>query len=321
MGIEWAPEAGVKRKGQNGYSVLPKNVIMRPELSGRAEASDVAELAEDIDVNGQLQPCMCWKNEQGWPVLAAGHRRYRALMKINEGKPEEEQRHLIFNSIPAKNEQEAYDYTIRENRNRNNPSPLDDAHNMHVYMHRFGLSEEGIALKYFPGAKTPEEKQKALTYVKKTLSINSLSETAKEEIKNGFISTSAAHELAAIPSRKTQDEVIRDSRASGAKRLKVSAAKKAKESAIGKQRNRQISENNPKRVIERYKTFADIAIGLAWESLAKKFHKKPNHDVIEEFAEQIAVMAFKLKLPMAAELDKWASENQNLPTVLDKQLA
>jgi ParB-like chromosome segregation protein Spo0J len=315
MSVDFAAEAQVKRTN-NGFAAIPENIVVQPELSGRSEATDITELAKDIESNGQLEPAVCWKNADGFPVLAAGHRRYRAVEKINETRPSGEKLRLHFSYIRVKNEQEAFDYTVRENRNRVNPSALDDSTNMHIYQTRYGLSEEEIADKYFPLSGTEEEKNKALKYVQDCLKLLELSDTAKEEIRSGFISTTAALQLAEIPSRRKQDEVILEEKAKGSKRLKVSAAKSAKEAVNGRQRNRNISENNPSKVIERLKKFAQVAAALAEESLCKEWGRHPDRDLIFEYSSQILSMASRLNIPLDSGADSWAHEHQ-VVTVLD----
>lgn len=317
MAVNWAAEAGVQRTA-HGYSVLPENLVILPELSGRMDATDITDLAKDIDVNGQLEQGVCWKNEQGWPVLAAGHRRYRAVVRINEGITDPDmKRRFLFNFIPAKNESEAFDYTVRENRNRVNPSPLDDAHNMHVYQTRFGLSEEQIARKYFPGDLTQDELTKALRYVKECLALLELSPTAQEELRRGFFSTSAALQLAAIPSRKTQDEVIAQAKSQGKKKIKVEEAKQAKESAQGKPKSSpvKISDNAPAKLLEKHKILAELAAACATEILCAE---DPDQEVLMDYSRSILKMANDLRVPLLPEASKYLKDNPVVETPLSQ---
>ena len=288
MAVHWAPEAGVQRTGASGYSVLPENVVILHDLSGRMDETDVTDLSRDIEVNGQLEPAVCWKNKSGFPVLAAGHRRFRAVSLINKTRIPENYLRLFFNYIPAETEQEAFDYTIRENRNRINPSLLDDAHNMQIYQIKWGLGEEAIARKYYPGMQTPEELEKAVREVKQTLALLELSDEAKDEFRKGFFKTSAAIQLAAIPSKKQQNEAIQKAKDEGQKVLKTEDAKAARAAASGKPSKpaKSISENSPVALLKKYKEIASYASSLAGETLSEE----PNVDSLMSLSRAIVVL-------------------------------
>jgi len=323
MAVQWHPESGVVRT-RHGYAAPPEKIITLPEISGRSEATDVTELAADIAVNGQLQPAICWKNEHGFPVLLAGHRRYRAIATINKGKREENRLQLEFIYNESKTEEEAFDYTIRENRNRMEPTPMDDAYNMHVYQTRFNLSVEQIAKKYFPGIKG-EDIKKAVKKVEDTLQLLELSEDLKEKLQTGDLPTSAAQQLASIPSRLTQEKVAKIAEnyskktnpKTGNKTLQVEAVKQAKAEVTGKTRT-PISENTPAKLLEKFKKMAEIASALSYETLALNGKFKVHGDklVALEYAEQIAVMCYHLKVSQDTQLKNWAEDHKDLPTVL-----
>lgn len=324
MAVQFIEKAGVQRTA-HGYSVLPENLVIDPQLSGRSDATDVEDLAADIEANNQLENAVCWKNEQGWPVLAAGHRRYRAIALINErnkNTPDFEPRRLLFSFIPAKTDQAAFDYTIRENRNRVNPSPMDDAHNMHVYQTRFGLDEEQIARKYYSSILTADELAKAVTEVKNTMKLLELSDDAKQALKEGKMSTTAAIQLASIPARKTQDEVVAAAAAKGTKvKVKdVKAAKDAAKNVTGKKTVANITQP-PAKLIEKYKRLAELAGSLASECMAKQFGMNPDKEVIADYSQQILVICARLNVPLQSSSDTWAHENINKPTVLDNVAA
>lgn len=321
MAVNWNPEAGVTRTGQ-GYSAKPLNVITLNDLSGRFEATDVSDLARSIKANGQRQPALCWKNDEGWPVVAAGHRRLRAILQLNEQEKDPNKKlNLLFNFVPAKTEAEAFCYTIVENRDRLNPSLLDDGHNQQILKLKFGKSEEDIARIYYPEISTPEELAKAVREVKNCLALLELSPEAQEEYRKGFMSTSAALQLAEIPSRKQQNAVIEKAKKDGEKKLKVGDAKAAKEESQGKipkpEKTHNISENSPIKLLAKFRIFAELAGALAAEVVAEDFGRDYDKDTAKEFAEQIAVMCKKLGVPLEAFLDKWAESNKSLSTVLD----
>ncbi len=287
MAVRWSEEAHVSRTA-HGYSALPEDIVVLQDLSGRMDATDITDLARDIEANGQLELAVCWKNKSGFPVLAAGHRRYRAVAAINKNRgANQELLRLQFSFIAAESEQEAFDYTIRENRNRVNPSPLDDAHNMNVYAIRFGLGFEDIARKYYPKMETDEELAKAVKEVKDTLALLELSDEAKEEFRQGKFSTSAARQLASIPSREKQNEVIKTANDAG-KKLKVDDVKAAKAEISGKPA-KSISENSPSVLLKKYKAIVELSSSLAAEFLSED----PSAEVLMDLARNIIVRVRK----------------------------
>ena len=317
MAVQWNSLADVTRTGQ-GYSVDPTKIIVLKDLSGRRDETDITSLVASIKANGQEQPAMAWKNDEGWPVLAAGHRRLRSILKLNEGITDPEKRtRLLFNFIPAKTEVDAFAYTITENRDRLNPSPLDDGHNMAILQLRFGKSEEDIAQIYYPDIATPEDLAKAVREVKNCLSLLELSPEAQEELRKGFFSTSAALQLAQIPSRVQQNAVIKEAKDSGKKKIKVEEAREAKEASQGKpEKQRNISDNSPVKLIKKYKIAMEAAGGLASEVLAPYFKKTTDKDVLYELAEQVVVMCKSLGIPLEASSDKWAEAHKDQETVI-----
>jgi len=340
MAVVWNADAGVERT-RHGYSISPEKVIILPELTGRYENTDVSDLAADIKENGQLEPAVCWKDENGWPVLAAGHRRWRAITEINKGRKQENRMQLEFIYNEAKTPEEAFDYTVMENRNRAEPTPLDNAYNMHIYQTRFGLGEVSIAKKFFPGIKG-DEIDKAVKKVRSSLKLLELTPEMQALLKEGKMSTSAAEQIAKLP-RMTQEKVARmaeqlskKSASGNKKQIQVAAVKQAvgeitgrtvptsqavaNADAIKNATRTPISENTPAKQLDRAKQALEIAGALAYEVLAylKLF---PNHtgsrDLMEEYAKQVAVMnAINFKIPQDAKLDKWAHDNKDLPTVL-----
>jgi ParB-like chromosome segregation protein Spo0J len=305
MAVIWNEAAGVDRTANGGYTVLPKNVVLKPEFSGRSEETDVSELAEDIKHNKQIVPALCYKDEDGWPVLIAGHRRLRAISLINEGLPEEDQLRLKFNYEKVKSEEEALDITVAENRNRTDINPLDDSYNISVYMTKFGKGIEEIALKYFPGAKD-EKLKSAIIWVRERQRLLELSPEAQERLRNGEFSTSAALQLAKLQPTE-QNRAIQNAEKSG-KKLKVKDAIAAK---------RAETNPTPAKLLKKLKILAEVAGALAAEDMAKEFHRSRDPEMIKEFAPQLLVMCYKLGIALEPHSQKWAEENKSLQTAFD----
>lgn len=320
MSVSWNPEAGVDRTANGGYTVLPENVVLMKELSGRSEETDVTELAEDIKnrKEGQLVPAIAYKSSEGWPVLIAGHRRLRAIVLLNKSLPDDSKVRLKFNYSQVRNLEEALDVTVAENRNRTDVNPLDDAYNIAVYSVKFGKGIEEIAKKYFPGAESPERLARAVAWVQDREKLLQLSPEAQEELRRGFMSTSAALQLAAIPSKAIQNEVIKEAKAKGDKKLKVEDAKAAKNTAKGKPETKHdIKDSAPVKLLKKFKMFGEVASSLATEVMAKRFGRTADPQVMKELCDQILVMSSKLGVVQEASADKWAKANLNLSTVID----
>lgn len=312
MAVLWNDSAGVDRTANGGYTVLPENVIIRPEFNGRSEETDVTELAEDIKHRGQLVAAVCFKSDTGWPVLIAGHRRYRAVIKLNEGitNPEEKIR-LKFNYEKVKSDEEALDITVAENRNRTDTNPIDDAHNIMIYQVKFGKGLEEIAKKYFAGADTPEKLAKAVTWVKERIKLLELTPEAQEKLRKGEFSTTAAQQLAKL--QPTEQTKFLAEKAKTGEKIKVADVKTATEQPA---KAKRIVDNTPIKLLNKYKLAMEVAGGLASEVLAKKFKRTPDKDVLEELSEQILVICKSLGVPLDAASDTWAEANKEMETVI-----
>lgn len=323
MAVTFAVEAGVDRTANGGYVVSPENVILKPELSGRSEETDVSELADDILSRGQLVSAIAYKNAEGWPVLIAGHRRLRAIVSLNRNiKDPEKKLKLKFNYSQVKSEEEALDLTVAENRNRSDVNVLDDSYNINVYITKFGKGIEEIAKKYFPGATTPEKLAKAVAWIKERQKLLELSPEAQDKLRKGEFSTSAALQLSKLQP-VAQDKLLKAKEKSGEK-LKVKDVQEKVAEAQGKPapapkpaKQHDISENSPSKLLTKYKVLLELAGALAAEVVAEDFSRDYDKDTAKEFAYQIAVSCRKLSIPLEAKLDKWASSNSDTPTVLD----
>jgi ParB-like chromosome segregation protein Spo0J len=170
----------------------------------------VETLAADIAKNGQLVPVICRKNDQGLPVLVAGHRRYRAICLLNERNPEQPMR--VKFEYAAVTEVEAFSMAIRENRNRKDVSPIDDCANIITLRKRFQFTDEDIATIYFPEAKTDEEKAEALRYVKQRASLVELAPEAADAVREGRVKLTAAVGLAKLTKDQQREKVSRPGR-------------------------------------------------------------------------------------------------------------
>ena len=305
MAVSFIDAAGVDRTANGGYSVLPENVIIKVELSGRSEETDVSELAEDIASRGQLVSAICRKDDKGWPVLVAGHRRYRAISQLNKDiKDPSKKIRLKFNYIAVKTEEEALDLTVAENRNRRESSAIDDSYNICIYISKFGKGFEEIAKKYFPGANTPEKLKIAVNWVKERQKLIELTPDAQDKLRKGEFSTTAAIQLAKLQPEE-QNKLIKAKEKKGEK-IKVADAKKAVEEVKPVKHRKEIAENSPVKVLERYKVLASLAGDLAAELLSDE----PDTEVIRDFAEATLVRCRLLGVPLMNGYAEIADELQ-----------
>jgi len=187
------------------YVDYPENILIDPELNGRHELPDIEELAADIEAHGQYTPVVVRKNDAGQAVLVYGHRRWRALLLLNERNPDNK-RKITCNYV-ALTEAEAFAAAIGENRFRKDVSPIDDAENIRIMRQRFAKSDEDIAAIYFPQAKTDEAKTEALRFVKQRAALIELAPEAAQAVRDGRVKITAAVHLAKL-SRDQQKVVV-----------------------------------------------------------------------------------------------------------------
>lgn len=227
MAVSFIEDAQVGRTANGGYNVAPENIVVRPNLSGRSEESDISELAAEIEKRGQLIPATATKDDNNWPVLLAGHRRLRAIVELNKTRSEDKKLKLLFNYVKVADDEAGLDFTVAENRNRTEVNPLDDFFNIQIYSKMFNRSVEEIAYKYFPGAQgSPEKTKKAVAWVKGRLQLGELSVEAQEELRQGKLSTTAAIQMADLP-RVAQNELVQKSIKEGKSKIKVKDVQEA----------------------------------------------------------------------------------------------
>jgi len=241
VAVEFNSET-VKRAGAL-YCDYPENILIDPVLNGRHEHTDIESLAADIEANGQNTPVILRKDDQGRPVLVAGHRRWRAVSLLNERSPEQK-RKLVGNYFSL-TEAEALAMAVSENRFRQDVSPIDDASNIKIFRKRFGLADEDIAKIYFPGAKTEADKATALRFIEQRASLIELAPEAAQAVRDGRMKVTAAVALAKLSKDQQRARVAIPGKV---KVADVKPVKKADTSVP-------------------FKEFADNAIALAQEIL------------------------------------------------------
>jgi len=177
------------------YLIPPEQIKINPEMNGRHEETDVEDLIQSFLAIGQLQPVLIGRDGQ-IPVLYAGHRRWMAALEINK---------RTLTPAPFKlrcvyfqgSEAEAFKATVRENHDRRDTSPIDDAYNI-VKMERFGMSIAEISSLY-------REKE---SWVKDRKALADLGAAATKAVREGKLKPTQAKKLAKL-SKEAQAEAVR----------------------------------------------------------------------------------------------------------------
>jgi ParB/RepB/Spo0J family partition protein len=178
------------------YTFYPEDITIKSELNGRHDLPNIDGLVASILAIGQKQPVLIRKDGND-PVLAAGFSRWRAIDFINKHKLAPTKMRLRCVVQPL-SELQGFEANIAENRMRNATTPMDDAQNIQRMLNVFGRTEDEIATVYFPEAKTDEEKKKAVTFVRRRLSLINLVPEAAKALSKGDIKPTAAEHLAKL---------------------------------------------------------------------------------------------------------------------------
>jgi len=172
------------------YRFLPEDIVIKPSLNGRHVAPDIEALISDIVLNGQHTPVVI-RNDGGKPVLCAGFSRWRSISEINKRKltPIPMQVRCTYTQS---NEKDGFLLAISENRARNTLTELDDAYNITRMMKQFGMTEDQVAERYFPGG----DQREGLKFVKQRMALINLSPEAEKMMIEGRLKGSAAVKIA-----------------------------------------------------------------------------------------------------------------------------
>lgn len=192
-------------RAESLYSDFPENILVVPELNGRHENTDVESLALDIEANGQLQPILIRKNDQGQPVLVAGHRRWRAIIMLNQRNPQSPRK--ILCKYTSVGEKEGFLMTISENRYRKDVSPMCDAVNIERLMSKYNYTEEDVRKFYFPEAQSADEITEATRFVKQRISLIEAGPELAQAVRDKRVKITAAVALSKL-SRDQQKQKL-----------------------------------------------------------------------------------------------------------------
>lgn len=189
------------------YRIYPEDITVKPQLNGRYDQPDIEWLIEDILKNGQHTPVSI-RNDGGKAVLVLGYSRWRAVNEINKKKLTPVPLQLRCTYTQA-NEQEGFLMAISENRMRNATTELDDAYNIKLLTKKFGMTEDQVALVYFPTCADLKGKisREAKKFVKDRLTLLQLSPAAEKALIAGQLKGSAARAIAKLE-QEQQDRLV-----------------------------------------------------------------------------------------------------------------
>lgn len=191
MAVNWT----VAHTRGSEYLLDPSDIVIKPELNGRYEDSDIEGLIADILERGQLQAVLIRQEAGKKPVLVAGFRRWRSIGTINKRK-------LTPKPLPIRctyfrgDEREGFLANLAENRQRNGTTPLDDAHNCRL-LESWGMSVADIAVKF--GEKP--------AWVRNRLKLAEATPELKAALKAGRLKPTAAATLAALTAEQQRSAV------------------------------------------------------------------------------------------------------------------
>lgn len=184
----------------------PRSIKILPEFNGRKNLPPIDDLLRDFLKVGQLVNCIITKRD-GEPVLLAGHRRWRAALKLSEEKkgPHGAGVFKLRCSSYLGTPMECFKVTLKENI-RQPTEPEDDGYNMMKLATNFDMSEEDIAVffeRYTADGK-PDVK-----FVQERMALASLAPESLSALKAGIVKPSAAVALAKLSQKVQRDKLKR----------------------------------------------------------------------------------------------------------------
>lgn len=177
-----------------GFREIPVKDLKPWALQYRdfVDEAALAELAQSIKEVGVLQPIITRKGSSAGHEVIAGQRRWMAAKKAG------------LSTIPCRtydgiSDDAAYELMLKENIDRVDPHPLDEADAFLAYRKRWGGTAEQIAARF--GKKVP--------YVHERLALEHLGEPARKAMLRGLFGLGVAHAIAQVRDPKLQEEATK----------------------------------------------------------------------------------------------------------------
>ncbi len=130
------------------HMIDPREMKLDPMFQGRVDPVDVEKFYLDF-INpkiGQLQPVTIRKKDDGLPYIVDGAGRWEAAIRATEeGKGPFDGVFKLACKYFVGSDFDAFKATVKANI-RNEPTVRDDAHNVSILHHNFGMSTDDIAI-------------------------------------------------------------------------------------------------------------------------------------------------------------------------------
>jgi ParB/RepB/Spo0J family partition protein len=178
-----------------GFKEIPIKELKPWPLQYREFVDEAAleELAKSIKEVGVLQPIITRKGAPTGHEVIAGQRRHLAAKKAG------------LSTIPCRtydgiSDDAAYELMLKENIDRADPHPLDEADAFLAYRKRWGGTVEQIAARF----------GKKLQYVQERLALEHLGDAARKAMMRGVFGLGVAHAIAQVRDPKLQDDAVKE---------------------------------------------------------------------------------------------------------------
>lgn len=185
-------------------------VEIHEDLNSRKyTAADIKTLAQELlDTGRQLQPVgFVPGSAPGKLRLVYGYRRYKALAMIHERLDPDHPLYRIQGvvlSTKVMTEHELFVLNVRENTNRQDLSPIDQAYSLDRLVNEFGMTVTAAACTM----------GKSKAWASQTLALLKLPEAVQREVHQGKISGVTAYELSRLDDEK-RDKVLAEMKSTG----------------------------------------------------------------------------------------------------------
>lgn len=217
----------------NIYRINPRNLKPDPILNGRVSLPGVEKFKADFrnPMIGQTNTILI-KKVDGEPIIVDGVTRWRAALELTEAGEGPHEGGVFFlkaQYFVAKSPVDYFIATIAANI-RNEPKPEDDANNIAILVHNFGIEDLGdIASRIY--GRFCDDGKPDIKWVKDRLALHELTPKGLEALRSGKLTTKAAVAL----SRQTE-KVQREKLAllDGGHKLTVAAIKRTDAVPTGK---------------------------------------------------------------------------------------
>jgi ParB/RepB/Spo0J family partition protein len=199
MGKPITPTAGRK----DMWYVDPRELVINlAENSRMFPPSDeaIVERAYSMMENGQLQPIMVRKANDGYHVVLGFTRALAGMKIVNDLQPCEVGKGFQLKCVLTDaNVQEAYVRSLDENLERNQTSPMDDAFNHRKLREELGWDEDRIAKKFKCSVSWLGQMKKLLT----------LASDVQAKVHDGLLTVTRAIELADLSEEEQKEELAK----------------------------------------------------------------------------------------------------------------